>query len=57
MVNIFNPYEIHEIISQVKNKVSADDFIDFLDNNAFEKEVYEHSTPNDNPIIIKYTLE
>ncbi len=57
LVNIFNPYEVHEFISQVKNKLSADNFIDFLDNNSFIKEVYEHSKPNDNPIIIKYTLE
>lgn len=56
LVNIVNPYEVHDFVSRVKNRVSAENFIKFMDNDSLIKEVYEHSKPSDNPIIIKYKL-
>lgn len=48
------PYEIHNFVNTIQKRVSSKGWEEFQSNNNCLIEIFENTTPNDNPVIIKF---
>jgi hypothetical protein len=55
LITITNPYEIHNFINTVQKRISSKKYEEFKSENKDLIEIFEHTSPNNNPVIIKFS--